>query len=210
MNKKNVFSTFTFLPICLGLLLCVAHLSSCQNEPKSTSSDDSPVQTVKETASSPNHTNNSTPEKSISTTPDVAIDYGQALQTIVAKDSKGVIRGVDFTMNKQAVKTKEKKANFVNEQQDGSLLYDIDLNENEFVDLNYIFNENQELTSIKTDIYSKSNAAARQMYQTFEKHFNDTYETVNKTTWKGKGLTAHLRLLSSSKDNGVIVEWRKK
>ncbi len=136
-------------------------------------------------------------------------DYSPRLQQII-KDNTGIVRGIDFTMNDTQIREKE-TASFVKEESDG-LLFDLDLNETEFVDISYAFGADKVLSKIEMNAYLKDVNTATSLHEELKSFFNKSYQKQEKS-WTGKqqGISYKVstQLLENPKDPGVVVSWTK-
>ena len=95
--------------------------------------------------------------------PDIA-KFSTIAQTII-QPNKGLLRGIDFSMDKTAIKSTE-KAN-LDKEWANIIRYDIDIDmdKQKFVDITYKFNNEEQLTVVQVDTYVESLDEAKELYQ---------------------------------------------
>jgi len=145
------------------------------------------------------------------TQPDVSA-YSTTLQQIF-NDGKGVFRGINFDVNMNELREVE-KAEFMKVTAN-KLLYHIELNQHDFIDIAYEFGSaDKQLQSIVTDVFVEKADVAADLYEELKKYFNERY-TPHPAFWKGKDLVNNLPykvelvLLNNPKDYGVVMAWTK-
>ncbi|MBR9922592.1 MAG: hypothetical protein GYB31_17295 [Bacteroidetes bacterium] len=129
--------------------------------------------------------------------------------TGVFNSNTGVLRGIDFSMDKTAVSGAE-SADQV-ESNDNSMMYSVDINDSEFVDLIYTFSGDQ-LSQIEMDVYASDVAAADTYYQDLVSYFNNKY-LPRESLWDGAvndvPFTTFVQKVEDPENPGVIVFYER-
>ena len=142
--------------------------------------------------------------------PDIA-QFSTIAQTII-QPNKGVLRGVDFSMDKTDIKNTE-KAN-LDREWPNIIRYDIDIdiNKQKFVDITYKFNNQEQLTVIQVDSYVESVVEAKELYQELQTYFAKRYGH-HENFWEIKDnnhlVDISLTFYDDTEDPGVLIVWER-
>jgi len=142
--------------------------------------------------------------------PDIA-QFSTIAQTII-QPNKGVLRGIDFGMDKTAIKNTE-KAN-LDREWPNIIRYDIDIDiqKQKFVDITYKFNNQEQLTVIQVDSYVENIAEAKELYQELKTYFCKRYghhESFWEIKDKHHKVDISLTLYDDTEDPGVLIVWER-
>ncbi|MCB0706958.1 MAG: hypothetical protein KDC34_16700 [Saprospiraceae bacterium] len=121
----------------------------------------------------------------------------------------GVVRGVDFTMDRSALKATETGEEV--ESNDTSVMYSFDLNDYEFVDVIYSYSGDN-LNQIELDIYAADANAASTYYMDMVNYFNAKYLN-RESLWDGAAngvlFTSFVQKVEDPENPGVIVFYER-
>lgn len=132
-----------------------------------------------------------------------------ALALLFTPNTK-LFRGVDFQTNKQTL-LKTESAERVELADPNAEVFSIDLNEAEFADIRYLFN-NDALAGIEVEIFAADMNSARAYQSMLEAHFNKKYQS-NAGIWSGSHqdvpFSVIMSLIDSEEDPGITILWER-
>ena len=137
--------------------------------------------------------------------------YSTIAQAII-QPNKGVLRGIDFSMDKTTVKSIEKAP--LDKEWANIIRYDIDIdiNKQKFIDITYKFNNEEQLTTIQVDSYVESIAEAKELYQELQTYFSKKYGH-HENFWEIKDqqhkVDVNLTFYNDTEDPGVLIVWER-
>lgn len=121
--------------------------------------------------------------------------------------NEGVLRGIHFTDNLDAVKRAETST--VREESSNSLSYSTDLNGDNFADIKYVF-KGDKLARIEADIFATDAQSARNLYNDLVAFFDKKYKK-RKLLWEGttkeQSYSVFAKYISHSPSHGIYVVW---
>lgn len=117
-------------------------------------------------------------------------------------NNKEVFRGTNFYHSSADVKNFEKEFNLV-KSNDSNLIYSLDLNENDFVDITYYF-KNDTISKIQLDIFASDKEKARTYYQDLSSYFDLKY-TKRKKIWESENNEKPFTIFAELLESGIYI-----
>lgn len=135
-----------------------------------------------------------------------SVTIPQDLTTLFTSDD-GVFRTFDFNSSKSNIQDKETAEALEEEASANTLVYSTDIDEANFADFFYHF-DNNDLSKIEVDVYTPNSNEAQRLYTSIKTYFDSKY-TARKSIWDGTDgtnqFTIFLDKVETKENNGCAI-----